>query len=286
MIAAPFRLLGKRFVFDHHDLAPETYLSRFGVTRKGPAYAVLQWLEKCSYAVANVVVATNESYRRTAIDRGRKRPETVFVVRNGPPLDYGDVALHRRPARPAAHCIGYVGTIGPQDGLDHWLQAIHQMVHTFAQREFVAIIIGDGDALPRTKTLAKELGIERYVLFTGRLSDSQTREYLACADLCVQPDPMSPLNDKSTMNKLMEYMALGKATVAFDLLETRVSAGDAAVYVPPNDAVEFARQVCRLLQDPVECRRMGEVGRTRVRDELAWEYSIPHLLRAYAALRP
>jgi glycosyltransferase involved in cell wall biosynthesis len=283
-IGAVFKLGGKRFVFDHHDLAPETYLSRFGVARRNLVYRVLALLEACSYSVADVVIATNQSYRQTAVQRGGKSPERVFVVRNGPPLDYGAIPAEWAVPRMAARCIAYVGTIGPQDGLDHWLRAIYEMVNVLGRHEFVAVVIGDGDALASVKSLARELEIDRYVLFTGRLSELETRRQLAVADVCVQPDPHSPLNDKSTMNKLMEYMALGKPTVAFDLLETRVTAGDAAVYARPNDEAEFARHVCRLLDDPEERRRMGEIGRQRVQTALAWEYSVPELLRAYAVL--
>ena len=284
VIGAIFKLFGVRFVFDHHDLAPEIYLSRFRRPRKNLIYRVLRLLERCSYAVADIVIATNESYRDIAVLRGRKHPDSVFVVRNGPPLSYECTSAGPGLCPLAKHRIGYVGTIGPQDGLDYWLRAVHEMVHTLGRRDFVAIIIGDGDALPSARRLAEALKIKWYVLFTGRLSEIETRKYLSAVDVCVQPDPMSPLNDKSTMNKLMEYMALGKPTVAFDLMETRFSAQGAAIYVRPNDEIAFARQVCRLLDDPDECRRMGEIGRNRVRSALAWEHSVPQLLRAYAAL--
>lgn len=285
VIGMIFKPFGTRFVFDHHDLAPETYLSRFRRPREDIVYRTLRLLERFSYAVSDVVISTNESYRRVAIERGRKNPDSVFVVRNGPPLSYGAFDALPSVAGLPKQRIAYVGTIGPQDGLDYLLRAVHEIVHTMKREDFVAIVIGDGDALPEARRLAKDLDIEPFVLFTGRLPETEARSYLALADVCVQPDPMSPLNDKSTMNKLMEYMALGKPTVAFDLSETRVSAQGAAIYVPPNDEAEFARQVCRLLDNPEEGRRMGDIGRSRVRQELAWEHSIPQLLRAYAALK-
>ena len=225
VVGAVFRLLGRCSVFDHHDLAPEVYLSRFGHRRRGFVYSTLKLVERCSYAVANVVIATNESYRQRAIDEGRKSPEKVFVVRNGPPLSYQPLPPPEGLVGRARHLIGYVGTIGPQDGLDCWLRAIQHLVDTFDRRDFLAVIIGDGDAMPELRHLVSELRIEPYVLFTGRLPERETRQYLSAATLCVQPDPSSPLNDRSTMNKLMEYMALGKPTVAFDLHETRVSGG-------------------------------------------------------------
>ncbi len=281
VIGAVFRLLRKRFVFDHHDLAPEVYLSRFRDPRRGFVYKILKLMERGSYAAANVVIATNGSYRRRAIEEGGKSPDQVFVVRNGPPLSYQPLLPPEGLVERATYLIGYVGTIGPQDGLDCWLRAIQYLVETVGRRDFLAVIIGDGDAMPDLRRLAVELRIEPYVLFTGRLPERETRRYLSAATLCVQPDPSGPLNNHSTMNKLMEYMALGKPTVAFDLHETRVSGGEAAVYVAGDDEREFARQVARLLDAPEERARMGEIGRRRVATELAWEFSVPHLVRAY-----
>jgi glycosyltransferase involved in cell wall biosynthesis len=281
VIGALFRLLGKRYVYDHHDLAPEVYLSRFGAPRRGGIYHVLKLMERCSYAVADVVIATNESYRRRAIAEGGLAPDRVFVVRNGPPLSYQPLPPPEGLVGRATHLIGYVGTIGPQDGLDCWMRALCHLVHTLGRRDVLAVVIGDGDALPDVRRLAAELHIEPQVLFTGRLGELDARRHLSPVSLCVQPDPSSPLNDHSTMNKLMEYMALGKATVAFDLEETRYSGADAAVYVASGDEFEFARQVARLLDDPEQRARMGAAGRHRVETSLAWEYSVPHLLKAY-----
>jgi glycosyltransferase involved in cell wall biosynthesis len=224
---------------------------------------------------------TNESYKEIAVTRGRKRADKVFVVRNAPPLSFLSGDPEPRVVAGAKYLIGYVGIIGPQDGVDYWLRAVHQLVFKFGRRDFLAIIIGNGDALPAVQALARELEVDRYVRFTGRLTELEVCQYLSAVHVCVQPDPLSPLNDKSTMNKLMEYMALGKPTVAFDLTETRYSAQEAALYVRPNDVVEFARQVSWLLDNPGECHRMGEVGQRRVREGLAWEYSVQELLRAY-----
>lgn len=277
-----FRVFGKHFVFDQHDLAPETYLSRFAQPRENAVYRILRLCEKLSFKVASVVISTNESYKRIAIDRGGMSPDKVFVVRNGPPLSYQPVTPDPELCKRAKYLIGYIGTIGPQDGLDYWIRAIHEMVHKLGRRDFLAVIIGDGDALPSVRQLAKDLKVEDYVLFTGRLNEFESRKHLSAVSLCVQPDPLSPLNDKSTMNKLMEYMALGKPTVAFDLAETRYSAQDAAVYVRPNDVSEFAQSVVALLDDPAKCDRLGRLGQARVQRSLAWEYSVPVLLEAYS----
>lgn len=280
VIGAVFRLLGKRYVFDHHDLAPEVYLSRFGTPRRDTVYRVLKLMERASYAVANVVIATNESYARRAVVEGRMRPDKVFVVRNGPPLSYQPLPPPDGLVGRARYLIGYIGTIGPQDGLDGWMRSLAYLVHRLGRQDVLALVIGDGDALPQVRRLAAELRIEPHVLFTGQLGETDARRHLSAVSLCVQPDPPSPLNQHSTMNKLMEYMALGKATVAFDLAETRRSGGEAAVYVAGDEAA-FAREVARLLDDEPERVRRGEAGRQRVATALAWEYSVPHLLRAY-----
>jgi glycosyltransferase involved in cell wall biosynthesis len=280
-VGVVFKLLGKRFVFDHHDLAPEVYLSRFDRPRRNLAYSTLKLMERCTYAVSDVVIATNDTYRRRAIEEGRLPENKVFVVRNGPPLSYQPLQPPEGLSERSTHLIGYVGTIGPQDGLDCWLRAIRHLVCECRRRDFLAVIIGDGDAMPALRRQVKELDIESFVLFTGRLPETEARRHLSAAALCVQPDPSGPLNDHCTMNKLMEYMALGKATVAFDLPETRVSGGEAAVYVAGNDEREFAREVDRLLNDASERARMGEIGRRRVATALAWEFSVPSLVRAY-----
>ncbi|MFO1393260.1 MAG: glycosyltransferase family 4 protein [Steroidobacteraceae bacterium] len=281
VIGAVFKPFGKRFVFDHHDLAPETYLSRFGRPTENAVSRVLRLLERYCYATADVVIGTNESYRELAIQRGGKRPEQVFVVRNGPPLSFQPIAPDPALAARARYLIGYVGTMGPQDGVDYWLRAIQKMIVELGRRDFLAVIIGDGDAAPSLRQLARDLDIESYVWFTGRISDHDLKAYLSTVHVCVHPDPLNPLNDRSTMNKMMEYMAFGKPTVSFDLREARFSAQGAATYAQPNDELDFARKVCALLDDPIERERMGRVGQERVARYLAWEYSVPELLRSY-----
>lgn len=282
VIGALFKLLGKKFVFDHHDLSPETYLSRFEEPRPNTVYRVLRLMERCTYAIADIVIATNESYRQLALTRGRKRPEQVFVVRNGPPRTFRALPPDESLQQRATDLVGYIGTMGPQDGVDYWLRAVREIVHVRGRSRFLAVIVGSGDAIARLHLLARELHIEPNVWFTGRIPDLQARTLLSSVAVCVQPDPLSPLNDKSTMNKVMEYMALGKPLVAFDLTETRLSAGASALFAKPNEVTDFADKVCWLLDHPAQARQMGEAGRERVLAELAWEHSVPALLQAYA----
>jgi glycosyltransferase involved in cell wall biosynthesis len=284
VIGVVFRLFGKRFIFDQHDLAPETYLSRFQKPQTNKVYRALRWLEQCSFRVADIVISTNESYRRVALGRGGKKPEQVFVVRNGPPLSYREVLADSDLSKRAAYIIGYIGTMGPQDGVDYWLRAIREMVYTLNRRDFLAVIIGSGDAAPSLHNLAKELDIEPYVWFTGRISDTDALRYLSTAQICVHPDPLNPLNDKSTMNKMMEYMALGKPVVSFDLTEASYSARGAACYAKPNDVFDFARKVEWLMEHPEARAEMGARGQQRVATTLAWEYSVPSLLQAYESM--
>ena len=285
IIGSIFKLLGKKFIFDQHDLSPETYLSRFSRRETDLLYRILRWLERCSYKTADIIIATNESYKKVAIERGNKKEDEVYVVRNGPPLSYKNDLPDIELAKRAKYLIGYIGTMGPQDGVDYWLRAIQKMVFEFNCHDFQAVIIGSGDAAESLHQLARDLEIESYIWFTGRISDADAIRYLSTVHICVHPDPQNPLNDKSTMNKMMEYMALGKPIVAFDLKEARFSAMDSALYARPNDIRDFAEKVIWLMDNPDARQTMGIFGRQRVASKLAWEYSVPELVKAYLALR-
>jgi glycosyltransferase involved in cell wall biosynthesis len=263
---------GTRFVFDHHDLCPELYRSRFHDERT-PAYVGLEFLERMTFRTADRVTSTNESYAAVARDRGGKAAEDVTVVRTGPDpqrLVRGPAAPEVRRGRP--HLVAYIGVMGPQDGVDLAIRAAGEIVHELGRDDVSFTFMGAGDSYPDLVALRNELGLQDYVELPGRVPDSFVTKVLSTAELGLCPDPMNPLNDLSTMNKTMEYMAFGLPVVAFDLHETRVSAGEAAVYVEPNDVGLFARVVVGLLDHPELREPMGRIGRQRVVDELAWEH--------------
>ncbi|MEU0571011.1 glycosyltransferase family 4 protein [Nonomuraea sp. NPDC005983] len=277
------RLARGRFVFDQHDLGPELYLSRFG-RGEDWLYRAVKWLERRTYRKADVVISTNESYREIALTRGGKRPEQVFVVRSAPQLDrFREVPADPGLKRGKPYLLCYLGVMGPQDGVDYALRALARLRDEQGRTDWHAAFIGDGDTYEAMIALSAELGLSDLVTFTGRLGDDGLLPYLSTADVCLAPDPLSPLNDVSTMNKIMEYMAMGRPVVSFDLREGRVSAGEAALYAPANDESAFAKLVSRLLDDPDERRRMGEIGRARVSGPLSWEHSSKALVAAYEA---
>lgn len=281
IIGGFYRLLGKRFVFDHHDLSPELYLSRYG-REGGFIYRTLCLLEKLSLRISNLVIATNESYRQIEIQRGRIPKDKVFVVRNGPDLNrlrrVSDNDANRERDKTI---LVYLGAMNPQDGIDYLLRALQHMVFEMKRTDFYCILIGSGDSLLDLKRLASELGINEYVHFTGIIPDEDLVRYLSMADICLDPDPSSPLNDVSTWIKVMEYMAMGKPIVSFELKETRFTAREAAIYVAPNDVVEFARATVRLMDDEELRKKMGEFGRKRVESDLHWGRVSKNLINAY-----
>ena len=284
-IALALRVADKtRFVFDHHDLCPELFLSRFPDGRSLP-YLALRWLERRTHRVADKVLATNESYRRIAIERSGKLPGDVTVVRSGPEPD----RLRRGPADPAlrrgrAFLVAYLGVMGPQDGVDIVVRAAEVVVHKFGREDIAFTLIGSGDCFDDLVRLRDELGLAGHVEFAGRAPDEMVNRILSTADIGLSPDPKNPLNDVSTMNKTMEYMAFELAVVAFDLRETRVSAGQAGVYVRPGDVVGYAQAIVDLVDDPQARRRLGRHGRDRVERDLAWHYQVPAYLGVYEEL--
>jgi glycosyltransferase involved in cell wall biosynthesis len=285
LIGGFYRIFGKKFVFDHHDLNPELFLAKFG--RKGLLYRLLVVLERWSFRTAHVSIATNESYRRIAIERGGMSPERVFIVRSGPSLErMRQVPRDETLKKGREFLVCYLGVMGKQEGVDDLLRAVQFIVHELARTDIHFGIVGGGTSLPELRELSTQLGIAEYVTFTGRVPDDTMLAWLNTADVCVNPDKPSVMNDLSTMNKIMEYMALGKPIVQFDLREGRFSAQQASLYASCGDVLDFAAKIVALLADPVQRAEMGNFGRRRVLGELQWRHQVPNLLEAYALLWP
>jgi glycosyltransferase involved in cell wall biosynthesis len=283
LVGRLFKLFGKKFLFDHHDINPELYEAKFG--RRDLFYRLMLWCERLTFAAADVSIATNHSYRRIAIERGGMDPDRVFVVRSGPKLD----RLKIGPAKPELkngrrYLVGYVGVMGKQEGIDLLLEAVRHVVFTLGRTDIQFGLVGGGTSLDEMRRLAISLGVADYVTFTGRVSDAELLDMLNTADVCVNPDVANAMNDASTMNKIMEYMALGKPIVQFDLTEGRFSAGEASLYARRNDPHDLGDKIVALLDSPDERLRMGAFGRARVENELEWRFEAPKLLAAYDAL--
>ena len=257
-IAAFYKLFGKKFVFDHHDLSPEMYQALKGSEVRPVLHKLLVWFEKRSCRVADHVIATNESYKRMHFERSGIPPERVTVVRNGPDLERWNL-MEPDPLVDgrAETIIGYVGDMGFHDGLDYLLRSMKHLVYELGRKDVLCMLIGSGSAVPSLKRMTSDLQLEPYVWFPGYLNGDALVRHLSTANICVVPDPKNPYSDRSTMIKLAEYMALSKPIVAFDLTEHRVTAEDAAVYAEPNDEADFADHIARLMDDPDRCAEMG-----------------------------
>ena len=281
LVAQPFRLLGRPYVFDQHDLGPELFEAKFG--RRGPLHALLRLCERLSYRLSDHVLATNDSYRRFARERGGVPADRVTVVRNGPDLARFR-AVDPDPSWKAGkrHLLVYVGIMGPQEGVEDLLAAMRLLVD--ARDDVRLVLAGDGPAVPALEARAAALGLGDTVHFAGRLGDDRLIPLLATADVCVAPDPRNPMNDASTMLKTMEYMAAGKPMVQVELTEGRVTAAEASLYARPGDPADFAAKVGELLDDPDRRVRMGRAGRERVEEELQWGCQAPRYLEVIRGL--
>src|SRR5690348_3275423 len=280
LVALPFKLLGVKYIFDHHDANPELYLSKF--EKKGALYQIQVWLEKLTYRFSDVVMVTNSSYRNLALTRGALPPEDVFIVRNGPdcetfkPVRPNPALKYNKP-----YLVGYLGNMSVQEGLDILLD-VALNIKNMGRRDVHFTCIGGGPGLAGLQKMVRDKGLEDMVNFTGRIPDEQLLEIVSTADVCVNPDKPCEMNNISTMNKIMEYMALGKPIVQFDLKEGRVSAQEASLYANNHDQVsDFSVKILWLLENEGERKRMGEFARRRVEEELAWKYSVQNLLAAY-----
>jgi glycosyltransferase involved in cell wall biosynthesis len=287
VVAAPYRLLlGKRFVFDHHDLVPELYQDRFG-TSHSRVLTVLRFLERMSFRLAHHVISTNESYRAVAMSRGGKRPDEVTVVRNGPASDdFPDGTPDPTIRALGRIVVGYLGNMNPQDGVDRFLEMARLLRQKHHRMDIGFVMIGKGDSFEDLVQLREKFGLTDAVAMTGRLPWVDVIASLRSTDICVQPDPPGLLNNHSTMNKLMEYMSLGRAVVSYDLAETRVSGGDAVFYVQGSGAEDLASAVMALADNPDRMRQLQRAGQERVRDVLSWDHQSPRLVEVYEKLFP
>jgi glycosyltransferase involved in cell wall biosynthesis len=276
-------LFGKKFVFDHHDLNPELFEAKFG--HRGLIWKALVLLERMTFKVADISIATNRSYAGVALQRGKMKPDRVFVVRSGPNLArVREVPPDNRWRNGRLHLVAYVGVIGEQEGINLLLEAIRHITSTCQRTDIQLVIMGAGPSLESLKQLCAQMQLSEFVTFTGRVDDRTLFEVLSTADVCVNPDRPNAMNDMSTMNKIMEYMALGKPIVQFDLAEGRVSAQAASLYARNIDTADFGDKILELIDDPDRRREMGMVGRKRVRNELSWEHEEPKLIAAYEVL--
>ncbi|MEI2806053.1 glycosyltransferase family 4 protein [Albidovulum sp.] len=280
LVAWAMRPFGVRYLFDHHDICPELYEAKFG--RRGLLWKAMVLFEWLTFKTASVSIATNESYAEIARRRGGMRPEDVFVVRSGPKIE----KLELRPPKPelrkgAKHLIGYVGVIGQQEGLDLLVDSAEHMIRRMGRDDVHFGIVGGGPALEEVQADVRARGLADHFTFTGRAPDDLLLDMLNTADVCVNPDRVTVMNDLSTMNKIMEYMTLAKPIVQFELKEGRASAAEASLYARPNDTVDFAEKIVSLLDDPGKRAEMGRIGRERVQAALSWAHSVPNLLAAY-----
>jgi glycosyltransferase involved in cell wall biosynthesis len=280
LIGTFYKLFGKKFIFDHHDLSPEMYESRFG--KRGFAYRMLVLLEWITFRTANAVITTNETHRRVAIERGKYPADKIFIVRSGPDharLCPGEPAPALKYGHP--YMVSYLGVINPQDGVDLFVRAAAHLVHEQQRDDIQFVIMGTGDAEPSVRALSQELGLNGEMHFTGWVGMDTIREYLSTSDVCVDSIPKTSYSDACTMNKILEYMSAARPIVTFDLTETRISAQQAAVYAQPNDITDLADKIEDLLANEKARMRMGAYGRRRIEAELAWEHQRGNLLAAY-----
>ena len=285
LVAIAFQVIGKRFVFDHHDLSPELYLARRGDETPNFLYRLLRFFERIACRRADRLIATNQTQQQVQIARAGAQPAHCYIVRNGP-----DEAFLRNTPDPIAFALaekiilGYVGIIGVQDGVDYMVRMVQDLKHRHQRTDFLAVIIGHGPALSDLKQLSKELDVENLIRFTGRVPFEEVPRHIAGFDICLTPDPSNPYNDSCTTIKTMEYMAMRKPTVCFRTKENEVTAGPAALYADDNDIVQFTDLVVQLMDHPEQRSRMGQLARKRVEESLTWDRQAGQLQRLYRDL--
>ena len=281
MVASRFKGKGVDYVFDHHDICPELYEAKFGKT-SGPLYKSQLWLERHTYDHCTFAFVTNESYKEIAIKRGGMSPDKVHVLRSGPRLERLKIQSPKPEIkRGKRFMVGYLGVIGQQEGIEYLLEAARYLRDEKGRDDIFWGIVGGGPHLEALRRKSEEMGLQDIVEFTGRVSDEKMLDYLNTADVCVNPDEYNAMNDKSTMNKVLEYMALGKPIVQFDLTEGRYSAQDASLYAKRNNARDMADKIVMLLDDPERREKMAAIGRERILNELSWDHTSRALISAY-----
>lgn len=280
LVARKFKKYGVKYVFDHHDICPELFYAKF--KKKGLLYKSQVWLERQTYKHCDMAFVTNESYKKLAIERGEMDPTKVFVLRSGPKLERLKIQEPKEEIkRGKKYMVGYLGVIGQQEGLEYLLEAARYLKEIKKRDDIFYGIVGGGPHLEELKKKSKEMGLEDIVEFTGRVSDEKMLDYLNTADVCVNPDEYNEMNDKSTMNKILEYMALGKPIVQFDLTEGKYSAQEASLYAKRNDAKDMGGKIEYLLNNEKVRKTMGYYGRRRINNELGWEHTSKVLVKGY-----
>jgi glycosyltransferase involved in cell wall biosynthesis len=283
IIATIFKLFKVKFVFDHHDISPENYIAKFG--RKDLFFKVLKIMENLSFKTANIVISTNQSYRALAIERGKKKKDEVFVVRNGPNLSNIKIAKpNAKWLNGCEYMVAYVGVIGNQEGIDVLLRTVAYIVYKKNIQNIRFIVIGTGPHWKNMVKLSKDLKVDKNVLFTGFISYGDLYEILATADLCVNPEFRNPFTDKSTMIKIMEYMVFGKPIVQFETTEGKFTAGESAINIKNNSETEFAEEILKVLKDEGKRKKMGQIGKKRIKEKLHWDIQKKNLKKAYEYL--
>jgi glycosyltransferase involved in cell wall biosynthesis len=284
LIGIFYRLLGKKYVFDQHDLSPEMFLVKFKGRMK-LLYKLQVFLERCSYRTSHLIITSNATQKKRAVESGGCYVGKVCVVRNGPSLKQMEL-VSPEPELKRGRCflLAYIGFMGSQDGVEYALYALHDLVYRRGRQDVSLVLMGDGDAVPNLQNLARELKLDEHVNFTGWLERKDVQRYLSVVDVGLTPDPQNGMNEYLTMLKTMEYMAMGKPVVAFDLQEARLSAQDASLYAIPNQVEDFADKIETLLDNEELRSKMGEFGRKRIEEELGWEHSKKSLLLAYEAI--
>lgn len=279
--ALPFFLFTKcKFLFDHHDINPELWIAKFG--KKGLGYKAMLLVERLTYFFAKHAIVTNESYKEIAITRGKKSPQDITIVRSGPDLTKLKIGDSKPEVKNGfKYLVGYIGVMGKQEGIDLLLQSIQYIIKEKKRSDIRFCLMGGGPALEELRELNKKLELDKFVVFPGRVSNEYLADVLNTADVCVNPDVPSEMNDKSTMNKIMEYMAFGKPIVQYTLKEGMFSAREASLYAKNTDTTDFAKKILWILENPEQAHAMGAFGRNRVEKELCWEFEKPKLINAY-----